>query len=285
MFDPQAIIAEATANAPKAEVNAPEQETQATSEEAQVIETNEATQDNNQETDDISKKPDSELTPEQLAKREANRQSHLNRKLAKQRLREENAQLKARLSELEKSTSKPSNQQADSDYPSENDYDSIIDYMKAVAKYEAKQEFKSVQDKNTQHAPDPQKIHRINVVTEQAAKLVSDVPEYGVLYRENQDTLNTMPESVMDAFLEADNAPLALYALMKEGRLEDLEDLSPSRIAMEIGRAEERGKSYLSAVKKATSTPAPIESVKGTGRASKSLDELSIPELMKRFNR
>jgi hypothetical protein len=280
-MDIEAVIAEA--NAPKVEATAPEQDTQATSEEAQVIETNKATEDTNQETDDVSKKSDSELTPEQLAKREANRQSHLNRKLAKQRLRDENAQLKARLSELEKGI-KPQQQSRPSDYPSENDYDSVIDYMKAVAKFEAKQELKAAQEANKPNPVNEIRARRDLEISQQRESLSKQAPEYQSLIADHSDYLATMPDSVQDAFYEADNAPLALYALMKEGRLEDLEDLTPARIAMEIGRAEERGKAYLSPQNKVTNAPTPMSPLKGTSSGSKSIYNMPVDQLLKHFN-
>lgn len=278
MFDAQAIIAEATKDVAQEPVAA-------TSEEAQKAET--PTESPEQTEEDIGKKPDSELTPEQLEKREANRQSHLNRKLAKQRLREENRELKSRLEKLEQTVSskQPQADNLPADYPREENYEDVLSYFKAVAKYEAKQELQAAQQTKQADKIDAAKVQVVQNVAKQADALVKQVPEYKTLYADHQDILAAMPESVMDAFLEAENAPLALYALMKEGRLEDLEDLSASRLAMEIGRAEERGKAYVSAVKKVTTAPPPIESLKGTGRSAKPLDELSIPELMKRFNK
>lgn len=280
MFDAQAIIAEATAEAPKAETNAPKQELQATSEEAQA---NEATEENNQETDDISKKPDSELTPEQLQKREANRQSHLNRKLAKQRLRNENAELKARLSQLEQST-KPIKVE-DNSAPKMENYDSLDEWVLATAKHLKDTELKSQKETQESENINAQTKLRIQKIGKQATEFAKSNPEYVVLYNENSDFLQNMPAVINNAFLEADNAPLALYALMKEGRLDDLEDLSPSKIAMEIGKAEERGKAYIGATKKVTSASTPIETLKGTGRASRDIDSMSVEELMKRFNK
>ena len=279
MFDAQAIIAEATAEAPQPETNAPVQEAEATSEEAHAAVTSE---ENSQESEDVSKKPDSELTPEQLAKREANRQSHLNRKLAKQRLREENRELKARLEKLEQSL-QPKPQAIPDDYPKYENYDDHLEYVKAVAKYEAKQELKASQPK--QPEVDPYKVKRTEEIGLQAQEFAKKVPEYASLVSQNAQFLNAMPETVQLAFLEAEDAPMALYALMKEDRLEDLEDLSPSRIAMEIGKAEERGRAYLSAAKKVSTTPPPIESLKGTGRVARDDSELSVEELLKKYNR
>lgn len=285
MFDPQAIIAEANLEATKATETAPVQETQATSEEAHVTETSEA---NNQETDDIAKKPDSELTPEQLAKREANRQSHLNRKLAKQRLREENRELKTRLEKLEQSLQqKPTNQpNIPSDYPKEEDYENVLDYFKAVAKYEAKQELSALRESATPKQADTSKVQRLQEMANLEAQFAKNVPDYErVVYQENAYIMNNMPKHVAEALLDAEDASLALYTLAKEGRLEDLEDLEGKALDKAIAKAEERGKAYLSPAKRTSSAPPPIESLKGTGRAAKSDYDLSIPELMKKYNR
>lgn len=285
MFDPQAIIAEATAEAPKAEANAPEQEAQATSEEAQATE---PSQETTQDSEDVSKKPDSELTPEQLAKREANRISHEKSKLAKekQKLREKNRELESRLKQLEQSLNQPKQQAKPDGKPDITQFDDHMEYLEALADWKLETKLKAANEQKPQ-APqvDERKLQRNQEIEQQRNALVKQAPEYQSMVAENSWYLNSMPETVQEAFYEADNAPLALYALMKEGRLEDLEDLSPARIAMEIGRAEERGKAYLGAAKTISTAPPPIESLKGTGRASKSLDSMSVEELMKKFNR
>jgi hypothetical protein len=282
MFDAQAIIAEATAQA-QLEPAKPEVQEAAIPTEPQATEETSSPEETNQETDDVSKKPDSELTPDQLEKREANRQSHLNRKLAKQRLRNENAELKAEIEKLRQPQATQA--QKTNSPPKLEDYESLDTWVLATAEYLDKSKNKPEPQVQQQNPADSQKQVRTAEIATQAKKFAGEVPEYAALVKENNDYLNMLPESVQDAFFEADNAPLALYALMKEGRLEDLEDLSPSRIAMEVGRAEERGKAYLSSVKKATNAPPPIESLKGTGRATKDLDSMSVEELMKKFNR
>lgn len=280
-MDIEAVIAEANAQPAKVETAAPEQETLATSEEAQVTETSEETP---QETDDVSKKPDSELTPEQMAKREANRQSHLNRKLAKQRLRDENAQLKARLAELERST-KPQQQSAPSDYPSESDYDSVIDYMKAVAKYEAKQEFKAAQETKAEVSVDTSKVQRLQEMATHEAEFAKKVPDYEKLvYQDNAHIMNNMPKHVAEALLDADDASLALYALAKEGSLEDLEDLEGKALDKALAKAEERGRAYIAPQNKVTNAPAPMSPLKGASSGSKTIYNMPVDQLLKHFN-
>jgi hypothetical protein len=283
MFDAQAIIAEATAVAPKEPVNAPEQDTQAKPEVLQADTQDDSTEtlESPKEAEDISKKPDSELTPEQLAKREENRQSHLNRKLAKQRLRNENAELKARLAQLETKPVQPK----DSGAPKLENFDSLDEWVLATAKHLKDAESKVAEEQNQGSKASAKVEAQRGETVQKIQKFASEVPDYVALVNQNDQVLSNFPLEIETAFLNADNAPLALYALMKEDALEDLYDYPPERLAYIIGKAEERGKSYITPVKKVTSATAPIESLKGTGRAGKSLDEMSVEELMKKFNR
>lgn len=282
MFDAQAIIAEATAEGSKDAATAQEQDTQATQEvpQAEIQDESKETPESPKEAEDISKKPDSELTPEQLAKREENRQSHLNRKLAKQRLRNENAELKARLAQLEQ---KPA-QTKESDVPKLENYDTLDEWVLATAKHLKDAELKKAEEQSDVTKASAKVNEQRNETVGKIQKFASEVPEYAALVNQNDTILSNFPLEIETAFLNADNAPLALYALMKEDALEDLYDYPPERLAYIIGKAEERGKSYVTPVKKATSAPPPIESLKGTGRASKSIEDMSVEELMKKFN-
>ena len=283
MFDPQAIIAEANSEAPKVADAAPEQETQATSQEAQVTEAN---VEDTQETDDISKKPDSELTPEQLAKREANRQSHLNRKLAKQRLREENRELKTRLEKLEQQFNQPKQEVKKDGRPDIAMFEDHMDYLEALADWKLEQKLTALRDTAAPKQADSGKVQRLQEMAQLEAEFAKSVPDYNrVVYQENAQIMNNMPKHVAEALLDAEDASLALYTLAKEGRLEDLEDLDGKALDKAIAKAEERGKAFLSSAKKTSSAPPPIESLKGTGRATKDLSSMSVEELMQKFNR
>jgi hypothetical protein len=285
MFDAQAIIAEATAEAPKAPENAPEQKAPATPQvpPTETPQDSEEKSERPKEAEDISKKPDSELTPEQLAKREENRKSHARRSQARQQLREENARIKAEIAEL-KQRLQPT-QPKENAAPKLEDFDSLDDWVLATAKHLKQAESKVTEEQNKSSNANAKIEHQRNETLQKIQKFASDVPDYATLVNENDKVLSSFPLQIETAFLEADNAPLALYALMKEDALEDLYDYPPERLAYIIGKAEERGKSYLSPVKKATSAPPPIESLKGTGRSGKSLDDMSVEELMKKFNR
>lgn len=288
-MDIEAVIAEATK--PVAEAQ------EATSTEVANVETQTPEQEA-KEAESLKDKADSELTPEQLAKREKNRESHLNSKLAK--LRRENRELKEFKTQLEQQTSKaqPQNSQTQANpsgapvKPKESDYNSFMEFLEAKdAYYEQLSDWKveqklSERDNKVQAAQlDIKQVNRIQEMANQEEAFAKSNPEYAKLVYENHsDFMTNMPRAVAEALLEAENASLALFALAKEDRLEDLADLPIHRIAMEIGRAEERGKAYLSSGNKATNAPPPMQGLRGTGSASKSLDNKSVEELMKQFN-
>jgi hypothetical protein len=266
-MDAQAIIAEAFNEAPAQEAAIEVAATEATPEpETPVIE---------ESAESIATKPDSELTPEQLAKREANRISHQNSKEA--RLRRENRELKALIESSQKA--QPPKEISP---PKLEDYDSLDQWVLATA------EHLNTKSQQTQEASKPSTahldLHRAETISK-IQNFASTNREYAALEQENLETLQTIPEDIQQAFFRADNAQLALYALMKEGALGDIYDVPTEKLSYFIGKAEERGKSYLGSVKKATNTPPPIESLKGTGRTTKDLDSMSVEELMKKFNR
>jgi len=95
--------------------------------------------------------------------------------------------------------------------------------------------------------------------------------------------MNNLNPTIANILIEAEDANLALYALMKEGNLEALEDMTPAQVIREIARAEIRGEQYLNQ-NKVTNAPAPVTSARGTGNPSKALHEMSVEDLLKRYN-
>ena len=75
------------------------------------------------EVEDIGKKPDSELTPEQLVKREANRRSHENSKLAE--MRRSNRELQARLAQFEQAQNQPKPEAKDPKVKTIDDFETL----------------------------------------------------------------------------------------------------------------------------------------------------------------
>jgi hypothetical protein len=266
-MDIDAIIAEATIEVAP-EQSAPEQaaddNNEVVTEEAPAVESK---QEEKPEPD-LRNMPDSELTPEQLAKRELNRKSHTNSKLA--RLARENRELKARL-EAPKQSQEP---QA----PNMDNFDTLEEFMDARDAY---RETKL----SAQNKPEPQitpvQAQEFVRAAESEAAFEKAVPEYTKLVAENTEFFKEYlaDPKLQTAIFEADNAPLALYALMKEGLIGELYDLTPTKLAAELAKAEIRGQSYLVPKKTVTNAPAPIESVKGTGSGSKSIERMTPTEL------
>lgn len=279
-MDIESVIAEATTVAPEPAKVEPVAQTETPEVKEQEPE------NKTEETQDISKKPDSELTAEQLRKREANRLSHMKSKLAK--LTRENREMQAKLA-----TPQPEKAAAPTNdgRPKEEDYQTYSDYIKAEARWEAREALKqelAERDKKTSEVTqnnevNAKKLQRIQEIATQEQEFAKSNPEYTALYNEHADFMNNLPQTVAEALLEADNASLALFALMKEGRLEALEDMSPYKLSMEIGKAELRGESYLTQ-RKVSNAPTPMEAARGTGSASKSLADKSVEELLKQFN-
>lgn len=269
MIDVDAVIAEAL------ETNATEQ--QASETEASEVETSEPSTAQVVETEeDIGKKPDSELTPEQLAKREVNRQSHQNSKLAQLR-RELRAERK--LNEQLRSTPAKQEPQA----PVMDNFDSLEEYM------DARDAFRDSKNSTAQSKEQPQDDTRAYEMQDKLAReaeFARSTPEYTQLIAKNREFFGEVEKDakLANAIIEADNAPLALYALMKEGMLDELYDLSPTRLAAEIAKAEIRGQSYLTPPKRVTNAPAPIEAAKGNGSSSTELGDKTVDQLMKHFD-
>lgn len=241
-----------------------------------------------QETEaDISKKPDDALTPEQLVKREKNRESHLNSKLAQ--MKRANRDLQAQLAQQQapKPQATETGQKAKPN-PQDPYYKDKTweQYNEDLTDWKLEQKF-SVKDKETE---DTKKAEQFNTwrteqsdrTAKQAAEAFQKLPDFKDLFEANYDTLETFDNThIEQAFYEAENPEMAAYALMKEGKLESLLQMSPARAAMEIAKAEDRGRAYLKTGKTATNAPTPISSAKGNSTGGKSLQNQSVDEVMK----
>jgi hypothetical protein len=190
--------------------------------------------------------------------------------------------LRAELDQL-RAQQQPKNQPQNDGAPDENDpkYQNYGDYLKDVVRWEAKQALqegqKAQQEQQVSERVQAYKAEREQVVSEMADKAIESIPDFKNILTEHVDILDHFPPHIEMAFLEADNAPLAFYALAKEGKLESLLTMSPNQAAMAIGRAQDRGEAMTK--KPTTNAPAPLSANKGTGTGSKSPDSMSYAEL------
>lgn len=243
--------------------------------EAEVVTEEDAEPKQEDREEDLRNKPDSELTPQQLAKREQNRRSHTNSKLA--RLARENRELRARM----EAAAEPTTQEPQA--PNMDDFDTLEAFMDARDAYRDSKQL-AAQPKS-QPQIDPVQAQRAQQVMANEAEFVKTTPEYAQLVGENAEFFDEVAADpkLQNAIMEADNAPMALYALMKEGLIGELYQLSPTRLAAELAKAEIRGQSYLVPKKTVTSAPAPIASAKGTGVYKKQLSEMSADDIVDKW--
>lgn len=224
-------------------------------------------------------------TVESVRKKAENRINRLenSRKKKDWQLAETNkqlAELNRKIQEYEAKQNQPKE-------PSEDDFDNYGDYLKAVARYKPQQEKAEPLDPNKikeqafQEAQ--QKFYydqRVNHVAQQAQKAIADSPELSGLLDEYSDVLDSYPPAIEMAFLESDNAPAAFYALAKEGKLEQLAHMTPTRAAHEIALAQVRGENMLKA-SKMSKAPAPIQGAKPITPSGRDLNAMSGKELRK----
>lgn len=210
-----------------------------------------------------------------------------NKKINK--LRAEKAELEQKLAEYA-NNQQPKEQQINKQStpdglqePQEDDYDDYAEYLKAVGKYEVRKEYADNEAQaQYRKQTESQQLwvqERAKQIDVRAAEAVKTIPELNGLYNENQDIIEGYSNATKMAFLEADAPEMAFYALAKEGRLEELDGMSPTRVAREIALAEIRGEK-LAKTRPQSKAPAPIKPAKGSGTSRKTLDDMSPSELL-----
>jgi hypothetical protein len=209
-----------------------------------------------------------------------------NKKINK--FRAENAELKQKLAEYE-SRSQQSEQISNDPLPDglvepkEEDFEDYADYLIAQGEYKVRKEYaaREVEAQEQRFIQDQQAWvqERAKYVDNRAAEAVKTIPELDGLYRENQDIIESYSDTTKMAFLEAEKPELAFYALAQEGKLEELEQLSPMGVARAIALAELRGEK-LAKGRPVSNAPAPIKPVRGSSSKRKTLDDMSPTELL-----
>lgn len=267
-MDIDAVIAEAVAPAP-----APE--------ETQVAE---ATIETREGAEQVAPEPEAdkpkELTPDEQLEKLRKAKSRDDRKIGK--LTALKYQYEKELAELR--AGKVSKTEATSDEPKEEDFEGkpYGDYLKAVAKYEAKKTFSETQTQEAElrkkFEADSWEQERAEAIDANAVKAKTTFGDFESVMNENAEYLSGIAPHVKQALLEADNGAFALYLMAKEGVLADLNDMSPAKVGIVVGKYEDRA---LALKKPVTQAPQPMAAAKGTGRASKTIEQMSADELLK----
>jgi len=176
--------------------------------------------------------------------------------------------------------------------PKETDFETYGEYLQALAIHAGQNGNQQQQDQNQEQpktqeeieADVRQQIHvekREKAITAQAEQYIAEVSDFEQVTQENIDIVeNFSPELIM-TMLEAEDAPLAFYALAKEGKLEDIANMTPVQAAREIAFAEGRGRDMIAAMQKPTvsEAPQPIAGAQAASSGSKSLAEKTADEI------
>lgn len=263
--------------------NQPEQPVEATPEVEQEVESEVETLEPEESVESQPKKPEDKdgfvPFPKKAKEAIARRERQINK------LRGEYQALQQQLQQMQQQVQPQQNSR--DGYPREDDFSTFAEYREAVARHEVESKYKTEMQKMQEQYQQQQALaqqqawlqERTEVVAEKAKEYEAKHPEVAHILNETIDIADTLPPHIQQAFFEADDAPLSWAVLAKEGRLEALADLSPSRAAMEIAKAEIRGREWLKP--KTSNAPAPIKANKGTGGFSKQVDQMNPEELEK----
>jgi hypothetical protein len=171
--------------------------------------------------------------------------------------------------------------------PKEADYKSYAEYLEARADWIAEQKIAAKfaeRDSKQKEAQETEqeaawRNERIAAVDKAGADFSKEYPDVEALYQENIKTLQELPDTHKKALLAADNVPLAFYNLAKEGKLEDLADMS-----LEDARVEIRVAQLNQPAKPKSKAPAPLAAARGSVAPSKQLESMSGDELLDWIN-
>ena len=173
--------------------------------------------------------------------------------------------------------------QTDNSAPKEDDFDDYGSFLEAKLLHKIKME-QSVQQKSQQEqqfqTQKQQWVQQREVeISQKVEAHKAEIPDFMQVIEMNADIMDSLPEHIEQAFLEADDAGLAYYNLAKEGKLEALLTMSPYRAAMEIALAQTK-KPTLNRV---SGAPNPIKPVSGRGTSTKDTSDMSGEELLKKY--
>lgn len=177
------------------------------------------------------------------------------------------------IAEFQKNAPKP----AEPDIKNYTDYGQ---YQKDLINFQIKQN--APPEKPAQTGEDPQRAvwreTRKPVLVSQIQAASQTFPDIQQKFQSNVQLLDSLPQTVADAFLEADNGALAIYQLIEDGMIQHLGGMSPDTVTAMIERAEDKA---LSRQKPATKAPTPMSAARGTAPSSKTLESMSGDELLK----
>lgn len=108
-------------------------------------------------------------------------------------------------------------------------------------------------------------------------------PDFQKTMDDWKDKIDSLPAELNPVVIETDNAPQALYSIIKEGLWDEFSSLPPVKAAQMLARHEDKAWALANKPKKESNAPEPMAAAKGTAPGGKSLDRMSYEELKTEF--
>jgi hypothetical protein len=200
-------------------------------------------------------------------------------------LRARNRTLEA---EMQKLRASPNG--SDKKPPSMDQFESVLDYVKAENSYELDKRFSEQQSQQQLSLLEQQQAairqQQTQAMAQDFAELSSVSSEAKSVLEQAMPLVGQMPAHLDSLFFEIDNAAAAIYALAKEGRLQDVYYMHPHIAAAEIVQAQQRGLQYMANATRQVpqkQPPKPLDGLKGRVRTSRDYKDMSPDEIVKTF--
>ncbi len=174
--------------------------------------------------------------------------------------------------------------------PSMDQFESVLDYVKAENAYELDKRLSEQQSQQQLSLLEQQQAairqQQTQAMAQDFAELSSASSEAKAILEQAMPLVGQMPDHLDELFFEIDNAAAAIYALAKEGRLQDVYYMHPHIAAAEIVQAQHRGLQYMANATRQVpqkQPPKPLDGLKGRAKTSRDYKDMSPDEIVKTF--
>jgi hypothetical protein len=259
--------------------------------EAPEIATDESLAEENKVVDHSDQEEESDLEndnkpfPKKAVRAISRRESKIEKLRAE--LREVKAQLQQTSPKVEDKPLVAEKQSSNQGQPAMDDFETFDDYINAMTdwKIQSALEKKTTLDKEKESSLKERSFYeeRNRAFDAKAVEYESKLSDFATIADEVGDTISALPSDVQRAILEADDGAIALYALAKEDRLDELERMNGRQAAAFLAKAEIRGQELLKKVSRVSAAPAPIKGVKGTGTFQKDIMDMTPEEIVQKY--
>lgn len=230
----------------------------------------------------VEEAPQAEITEEEKERRKLENALSYQRK-QRSKAQQEAKETRTRLEQLEKQLAQ--NKPKADDAPNEANYNSYSEFLEAKQEYllekklaERDAKAKESQAVATNQQEETKRYQSFDKASQTFEKEVADASQ---VFEQNIESIRDLwtNETLRNVILKAENAPLALYNLAKEGKLDQLLDMDAIDAAVEIRLAQRNAPTHPQ-----TKAPPPIAAARGAASASKTLNNMTPDEIGKWLN-